>query len=123
MSVASILRSSAILGGSGVVLGAFGAHYLKGTLEVRGTTEAWKTGVFYQIVHSVALLTLALSEKSKDRDGKYTTVANLWTAGILLFSGSIYGLSLGGPRLLGPITPIGGLLLIGGWFQLYRAAI
>eukprot|EP00035_Acanthoeca_spectabilis_P019861 m.429984 g.429984 ORF g.429984 m.429984 type:complete len:112 (-) comp17102_c0_seq1:116-451(-) len=101
---------AAVLGASGVTLGAFGAHALKETLAARGTTDSWKTAVLYQLVHAVALLALP-----ENRAG---TTVQLWTAGSILFSGSIYGLSLGGPRILGPVTPIGGLCFIGGWLLL-----
>eukprot|EP00038_Savillea_parva_P009937 m.186794 g.186794 ORF g.186794 m.186794 type:complete len:115 (+) comp16875_c0_seq1:40-384(+) len=103
---------AAVLGATGVAMGAFGAHALKDTLASRGTTEAWKTAVLYHLVHSVALIALPPSA------GEWT--ATLWTAGIALFSGSIYGLALGGPRMLGPITPIGGMCFIFGWLSIMR---
>ena len=110
-------QCAAMLGATGVAAGAFGAHALKATLTQRNTTDSWRTAVTYQLVHALALLAIST------RDGKttvpYDTAGKLWVAGTVLFSGSIYALSLGaadkGFKLLGPITPLGGLLMIGGW--------
>ena len=104
----------ALLGATAVALGALGAHSLKGVLEP-SSLESYKVAVLYQLIHTLALLALAST------DYKQVT-ANLWTAGILLFSGSIYALALDellGMSLsfLGPITPLGGLLLIAGWLK------
>jgi uncharacterized membrane protein YgdD (TMEM256/DUF423 family) len=116
------MELAAFFGATGVTLGAFGAHLLKSTLEARGTLPSWKTAVEYQLIHSVALLALSLHrEDHPENADKYALTAQLWTAGIVLFSGSIYGLSLGGPRLLGPVTPLGGLCLIAGWLSLLRS--
>ena len=121
------MELAALFGSSAVAFGAFGAHYLKATLESRGTLDSWKTGVQYQLLHSVGLLALAIHREGRtENQGKFALTAQLWTAGIVLFSGSIYGLSLGvggvgGPRLLGPVTPLGGLCLIGGWLCLLRS--
>lgn len=111
------MNLAAIFGASGVTLGAFGAHLLKKTLEERNTLASWKTAVQYQLIHSVALLTLTLVGSNQP---ELKITQTLWTTGIVLFSGSLYGLSLGGPRILGPVTPIGGLFLIAGWLSLFR---
>ena len=64
------------------------------------------------MIHAVSLLALsATAAKTAD----YSTVAKLWIVGTALFSGSLYGLALNGPRLLGPVTPVGGLCFIAGW--------
>ena len=68
--------------------------------------------------HALALLTLSAREVDRKSTVPFDTSATLFVAGSVLFSGSIYGLSLGGPKLLGPITPLGGLFLIGGWCAL-----
>ena len=65
------------------------------------------------LIHAVALAALASSTK-KEHD----ITAKLWVTGIALFSGSLYGLALGGPRVLGPVTPMGGLCFIAGWLNL-----
>jgi len=114
---------AAILGATGVTAGAFGAHALKKTLAARNTTDSWRTAVTYQLVHALALLALATREVDH-RGGStvpYDTAGKLWAGGTTLFSGSIYALSLGAGekfKLLGPITPLGGLLMIGGWVAL-----
>jgi len=107
-----IAAAAGLLGFTGVALGAFGAHLLKETLTASGSLPTWQTAVLYQLVHSVALLALGgWPGTSRLRPW----IARCWTAGIVLFSGSLYWLALGGPKLLGPITPIGGLALLGGW--------
>jgi uncharacterized membrane protein YgdD (TMEM256/DUF423 family) len=118
------MQIAALLGASGVTIGAFGAHALKATLEKNNTLSSWKTAVEYQLIHSVALLSLSLlssrNHQQQQQATDYSLTRNLWVVGICLFSGSIYGLCLGGPRLLGPVTPLGGLCLIGGWLALLR---
>jgi len=107
--------SAALLGGAGVALGAFGAHALRARLEPE-QLSAWNTGVDYHLLHAVVLLALGLFSEATGRP--VAAAAALFTAGILLFSGSLYVLTLGGPRWLGPVTPLGGLCLIGGWIAL-----
>jgi len=107
------LRLAAFFGLLSVVLGAFGAHALKETLSESNSLETWKTAVDYQMWHALALLITAAYLKA---DARISCAINLcFGLGILLFSGSLYWLALGGPKWLGPITPLGGLLLIGGW--------
>lgn len=122
-------KLASALGASGVAAGAFGAHALKTRLVSKPGAEAnWKTAVSYQLFHATALLALsALSSASSDdisKDkpvagggGDYARAGKFMAIGSLLFSGSIYCLTLdvGPKKLLGPITPIGGLLMIGGW--------
>eukprot|EP00658_Telonema_sp_P-2_P025399 TRINITY_DN20226_c0_g1_i7.p3 TRINITY_DN20226_c0_g1~~TRINITY_DN20226_c0_g1_i7.p3 ORF type:complete len:129 (-),score=18.13 TRINITY_DN20226_c0_g1_i7:284-670(-) len=105
---------AAIGGASGVTLGAFGAHALKESLVARGSTKTWETAVQYHLLHSVAMLGLAAIRTNQDSAALRGSTLS-WTLGVGLFSGSLYGLALGGPRWLGPITPLGGLLLIAGW--------
>jgi uncharacterized membrane protein YgdD (TMEM256/DUF423 family) len=107
--------------GSAVVLGAFGAHLLSDMLSA-DALQSFEVGVRYQFFHGLALLFLSLSPDSKK---VMSRTALLFVIGTLLFSSSIYLLSLstmygdtGLPALLGPVTPIGGLLLILGWVNL-----
>jgi uncharacterized membrane protein YgdD (TMEM256/DUF423 family) len=100
-----------------VALGAFGAHSLRSTLEARGMVDVWNKAVFYQFIHAIALLVLAL----------YGTISRgaLWFlfAGIVLFSGSLYLLALipQARNWLGPVTPLGGLCFLAGWTWLFFA--
>ena len=106
-----------VIGALGVVLGAFGAHILNGTLEANGTLDVWKTAVFYHLIHAVVLLVITFSLKEFN---KYSWVC--FVTGIILFSGSLYLLALYQfSYLLGPVTPFGGALLIGGWISLLRS--
>lgn len=114
---------ASILGATGVGFGAFGAHALKERFALKpGASENWKTAVYYQLFHSVAILTLSALQQQQDKlrtnsPESYQTAGRLMGIGCVLFSGSIYLLTLEiGPRkLLGPATPVGGLLLIAGW--------
>ncbi|MEN8182552.1 MAG: DUF423 domain-containing protein [Myxococcota bacterium] len=106
---------SALLGTLGVVLGAFGAHGLRERLDA-GQLASWQTAVQYQLIHAVVLLALGLFATHSGRPLQLP--AWLFTLGIVMFSGSIYWLVLGGPRALGPVTPLGGLCFIGGWLSL-----
>ena len=99
------LIAAGLLGFTGVALGAFGAHALKETLVANGTTTTWQTAVLYHLVHAVALVALP----------GWTWVGRCWIAGVVLFSGSLYWLALGGPKFLGPVTPLGGLAFLLGW--------
>jgi len=102
-------RTAAILGFLGVALGAFGAHGLKNLLEAHATTAIWQTAVLYHLIHAVAMLWA--SEKRP-------SIVWVWTAGIGIFSGSLYLLAVTNHRWLGAITPLGGLLLLAGWLMI-----
>jgi uncharacterized membrane protein YgdD (TMEM256/DUF423 family) len=117
MNARSTLLAAGLLGFTGVALGAFGAHALKDSLLERGTAVAWETASRYQLLHAVALLAIAiwgrLSQGAMPKQLKWTPAC--WTVGTVLFSGSLYVLALGGPRWMGPVTPLGGLALLAGW--------
>ena len=112
------LTLGAASGGVSVVLGAFAAHELKERLEP-AALSTFHTGVTYQFFHSLALCLLALWLRQLGRKSALSDPAALagfaFIVGILFFSGSLYGLSLGAPRWLGLITPLGGLAFIVGW--------
>jgi len=108
-----IVISAGVLGFFGVTLGAFGAHALKETLLLHSSLDTWRTAVLYQLVHSVAILALAGGLLTGGKTMIW--VARLWIIGIILFCGSLYGLALGGPAVLGPLTPLGGLAFLIGW--------
>jgi uncharacterized membrane protein YgdD (TMEM256/DUF423 family) len=82
--------------------------------------NAWETGVRYHLLHAVGLFCTALWLRQSDRTHSklLAWVAGSWAIGTILFSGSLYGLALGGPRWLGPITPLGGVAFIAGWILL-----
>jgi uncharacterized membrane protein YgdD (TMEM256/DUF423 family) len=95
-----------------VALGAFGAHSLKATLEANGTREIWNTAVLYHLAHAIALVVLALHPSS------LRLASGLLTAGIVIFSGSLYILAVTNVKWLGAITPVGGLCFLAGWLWL-----
>ena len=106
----------------GIVLGAFGAHGLKEVVTPE-KVASYEVGVRYQIYHGLALLVLSLNASKIEGSLKVFLIFIL--SGVLLFSGSIYLLSLNdvlSPDLgfLGPVTPIGGVLMIMGWGVLLR---
>ncbi len=108
-----------LFGGLSVLLGAFGAHSLKNYLPPQKLV-AFKTATQYMAIHGLALilvgvLSLQLGQTYKT---KLKKTGVFFTAGILLFCGSIYILTFGGPRFFGPITPLGGLSFMIGWFLL-----
>ena len=111
-SARPLLLASGVLGLTGVALGAFGAHTLKPVLTANDTVATWQTAAHYQLIHAVALLALA---GSAERWPLARWIGRSWLAGVVLFSGSLYGLSVGGPKFLGPVTPLGGGLLLVGW--------
>lgn len=119
-----LLIISGLFGICGIGLGAFGAHGLHDRLVATGMLAAWETAVLYHLVHTAAILAVALSASSTTAvENRWIPRAGLWWgAGILLFSGSLYAMALGGPRWLGPITPIGGVAFIVGWAMLLPAA-
>jgi len=107
----------ALLGFLGVLFGAFGAHYLKRKLS-EDQARAFETGVRYQLFHAILLLVLSFNLSFTSSLDSYIVNAICW--GTLLFSFSIYGLVLSEVygrkwRFLGPVTPVGGLLLLAGW--------
>ncbi len=113
------LLAGALLGAVGVIAGAFGAHGLKSRLDA-DALQSFETAVRYQLVHALGLLLVG----ALNRTGLAGLSPATWlfVIGTLLFSGSIYALVLGGPRWLGPVTPLGGALLIAGWIAVAWAA-
>ncbi|OCK79874.1 DUF423-domain-containing protein [Lepidopterella palustris CBS 459.81] len=103
-----------IYGASSVVFGAFGAHGLKRRIADPARLNNWSTAAHYQLIHSTALLLTAVAAPHN------AVAGTLFTAGMTMFSGSIYLLVLDPQRFkwLGPVTPLGGLCLIGGWVAL-----
>ena len=120
-----IILIATIFGAFAVIFGAFAAHMLKEKITVL-ELENWKTGVSYQFYHTLALL--YLSTFSRFPSKLIIISAYCFTFGIVLFSGSLYLLSTRSVTgfnwwILGPITPLGGILFIVGWASLFLAAI
>jgi len=108
---------SAISGFTAVAIGAFGAHGLKEMLSPQ-ILDVYKTGVLYQLVHSVVLLTLSLNTLIKT---KLPSIFIL--VGIILFSFSLYIYSTSGIRFFAMITPIGGVCFLIGWLSIIYEAL
>jgi uncharacterized membrane protein YgdD (TMEM256/DUF423 family) len=104
-----------ILAFSAVLLGAFGAHALKETLSAYDSVQTWETAVRYQMWHAIALILLSMISLTQPTP---KMIGPCFAVGSLLFSGSLYGLALDGPKWLGPVTPLGGLSLMVGWLLL-----
>ena len=117
MNTELVIITGAIFGMLAVILGAFGAHALKKILS-NDQLKSFETGVKYQMYHAIILLVLGFNIE-------HITPSIYWcfTSGIILFSFSIYALVISAAKgkklkFLGPITPLGGLLLINGWLLL-----
>jgi len=101
-----------------VILGAFGAHGLRGRLDAY-SMSVYEKAVFYHFLHALGILVVSLLPKT----GTFSPTAAGWVsalllAGILIFSGSLYLLAVTGNRMLGAITPIGGVSMIAAWLLL-----
>lgn len=114
------LLLAAFAGFTGVGLGAFAAHGLKKTLSAE-YLAVFQTGTHYQLIHALALFAVALL--ALQVPGRWVNFAGgFFALGILLFSGSLYVLSVSGIGALGIITPFGGLAFLAGWLCLGMAA-
>lgn len=116
------LASGAVFGFLGVAAGAFGAHALKARLAPE-LLAVFETGARYQMYHALALLASASAASLAGcPPGPVRAAAWLFITGTLVFSGSLYILALSGVKAWGAVTPVGGLLLLGGWLSLAIAA-
>ncbi|SHH23794.1 Uncharacterized membrane protein YgdD, TMEM256/DUF423 family [Hydrocarboniphaga daqingensis] len=113
------LSLAAVYGLTGVLLGAFGAHALRARLSP-DLLAVWKTAVEYQFYHAFALALVGLLLRGA-ADRALDVSGLCFAAGVVVFSGSLYALALSNVRVLGAITPIGGLLFIAGWSVLLYA--
>ena len=105
----AIVIAAAMLGGSAVLLGAFGAHALRGVVTPQGAGW-WQTAVQYQLAHALALLAIAPLPLRRA-----ALAAWCMTTGTTIFAATLYAMALGLPHWLGAITPVGGVLMIAGW--------
>lgn len=111
------LIAGSILGMLTVVIGAFGAHALKEFLEANGRLEVFETAVKYQFYHAIALIIVGILAQKMDKVWVMRT-SRAFILGVIVFSGSLYALSITNIGFFGAITPIGGLLMILGWICL-----
>ncbi|MCA8953388.1 MAG: DUF423 domain-containing protein [Planctomycetes bacterium] len=114
MNQGVMLRLGALFAGLAVAFGAFAAHALKERLAVEAL-QTIEVGVRYQMYHGIALV---LCAALADRGRRVGGAAVCFALGIVLFSGSLYGLALAEWRWLGPVTPIGGVSFLIGWVLL-----
>ncbi|MEB2778382.1 DUF423 domain-containing protein [Algoriphagus sp. D3-2-R+10] len=121
MNGKQIIQTAAILGACAVGIGAFGAHGLKEVIAETGRAETFETAVKYHFYHSLAIFLIGILAVIKPEWKKLSTAAILMVIGILIFSGSLYVLSLTGITWLGAITPFGGLAFIVGWILVFVA--
>lgn len=119
-----ILTSAAISMFIAIGLGAFGAHGLKQMLSVE-MLAIWQTAVQYQLVHGLALFALAIvyPRFAQHSSRSFRFIAPCFIIGTLLFSGSLYALALSGIKVLGAITPVGGIAFLLGWLLLAKQAM
>jgi len=116
------LTIASILGGTSVAAGAFASHALKEKLSDRAL-EIFETGARYQMYHALALLLVALLLLRTETNQTLLTATGIaFIAGVIIFSGSLYALSLSGIKWLGAITPLGGVAFLVGWGCLAIAA-
>lgn len=108
-------------GFAGVVLGAFGAHGLRSHLSLE-RLDIWQTAVLYHLIHALALVGVGLAGQWLNARGVLALSGGAFVLGLLLFSGSLYLLSVTGTRILGAITPLGGVAFLAGWALLFWAA-
>jgi len=106
----TVLLLGALVGCLGVAAGAWGAH---GAGFDARAQALWETGVRYHQIHAVLVLLVGLVAAPNVHSLRAAAVA--WLVGIAVFSGTLYAMALGGPRVLGAITPLGGLALLAGW--------
>jgi uncharacterized membrane protein YgdD (TMEM256/DUF423 family) len=121
------LRAAGLSGILAVGFGAFGAHAVKQMVATLPSDQAMRilgwvdTGARYQLVHAAALVALiSLAKRVPEKLLGWTARLFFW--GSLIFSSSLYALALGAPLWMGAVTPIGGLMLLGGWACLIAAA-
>ncbi len=114
------IAAGALLAALAVVAGAFAAHALRARLAPEALALV-DTASRYQLMHALALVAIGLLQAIRPSLAAKLS-AGAFTAGVILFCGSLYALALGAPRFLGMVAPVGGTLLIAGWLLLAAAA-
>lgn len=115
------IKLAAVLGGLAVAIGAFGAHGLEAILMEHGRVDTFETAVKYHFYHTLAIFLTGILMSVRDQK-MYKYSANAFLVGIMIFSGSLYTLSLTNLSWLGAVTPFGGLAFIIGWVLLFVGA-
>lgn len=116
MNPQRMMACAALLIATGIIVGATASHALRSVLDAP-QLHALETAVEYQLINALGLFMIGLLTRSR-ADAWLPRVATLLLAGILCFSGGIYLMLAGAPRMLGLVTPVGGALLIGAWLVL-----
>jgi uncharacterized membrane protein YgdD (TMEM256/DUF423 family) len=114
--VRGFVIAGALFAATAIAAGAFGAHALADRLDA-ARLATWETAARYHLYHSLALILLGVVQ-ARWPSPLLAASGWLFTAGIVIFGGTVYALALGGPRWLGAITPLGGLAFIAGWLVL-----
>lgn len=109
-----LMAWGAVLTMLSVVIGAFGAHMLESVIS-EDYMQVYETGVHYHMIHALGLMIIALAAGQWGESGRLRWAGRLIILGIVLFSGSLYVLSISGIKVLGAITPLGGVAFIAGW--------
>lgn len=117
----TLLLLAAFFGATGVALGAFGAHGLSDILEANGREATFQTGALYHLVHALAIFGVAILITQIDSQ-MLVYAGYAFVAGILLFSGSLYILSIFDISIMGAVAPLGGTAFIIGWILIGVAA-
>ncbi len=107
------VSSGAWLAAIAVVMGAFGAHSLRGSLDVRGL-ELWETAARYLFYAGLSLTVVGITAHVREDGPRFRVAGWALLAGGVVFSGTVAALALGGPSWLGAVTPLGGAAMIGG---------
>jgi uncharacterized membrane protein YgdD (TMEM256/DUF423 family) len=115
MNQRTTLLFGAVFGGLGIALGAFGAHALKPILLANNKLDAYEIAVRYQVYHAFALILAGLLMGQVPQTARLRWGAICWVIGIILFSGSLYALSLSSITAFAFLTPLGGLFFLSGW--------
>jgi len=115
------IKIASILMFLGVALGAFGSHALRGKLTGY-YLEVYKTGVLYHFIHALGLFVIAWAS-TQSQDSKINLAGIFMLAGIALFSGSLYLLSVTGQKWLGAVTPLGGVSFLIAWLLLFTSKV
>lgn len=117
----TFIRLGAIMAMLSVAIGAFGAHLLEPTIGAEAM-ETYETGVQYHMMHALGIILVAIAAGQWGDSRRLKWAGWLLFAGIIIFSGSLYVLSISGIKMLGAITPIGGVSFIVGWLLLVLEA-